>query len=177
MNTLKIERFNEIIITHPQFKNKSLLYDCISTVLGCTLSQAKEKAATHCNMISFYAALYASEDYTKNYASFFKMCLENKFCNEKGFIQDKEGIIKRLGITTKLITYRDYEDIINPCARLDSDKFYQIKIFGDTSGDHFMTGYIKNDMLYFSDTSYRGIEFEAVKYITKKNFQKITEVC
>lgn len=176
MNIIKIENFNDIIKTHNQFADKSLLYGEIQKTLECDFNNAKKLAATHCNMISLYAILRSSEDYNKPYGSFFKFCLENNFCTEKGFIKDKDGILKRLGITMKLITYRDYEDIINPCVRLNPDKFYQVKIKADTSGDHFMSGYIQNDILYFSDTSYRGIEFEAVKYITQKNFQKITEV-
>ena len=176
MNIIKIDNFNDIIKTHPQFEHRSLLYDSISTVLNCSVEYGKELAKTHCNMISLYAILRASEDYNKTYAHFFKFCLENNFCTEKGFIKDKPGILSHIGITTKLITYRDYEDIINPCVRLNPDKFYQVKINANTSGDHFMSGYIQNDILYFSDTSYRGIEFEATKYITEKNFQKITEV-
>ena len=60
---------------------------------------------------------------------------------------------------------------------IDENKFYQVKIKGDTSGDHFMACYVKDKVLYLSDTSYRGIGVKAVDFINVNNFQKIMEVC
>jgi hypothetical protein len=101
--------------------------------------------------------------------------IDEKMCNDKGYIDSKEKMLEVIGCKSELETFRELEDIINP-IRLDSRKFYQVKIKGDTSGDHFMACYVRNNILYLSDTSYRGIGRVAVDYIYAKNFQKITEV-
>jgi len=172
----KIEMLNKIIETHPQFKEFSLAYDAIGKVLNCPIQKAKDIAKTHCNMLSFWAILKAGEQYNGSYSDFFKFCLGENFCTEKGFIKDKAGILSQLCIESKLVTYRDYEDIINPSIRLNPDKFYQIKIKANTRGDHFMACYIQDGVLYLSDTSYRGIGVKALDYVNENNFQKISEV-
>lgn len=176
MDQLKIDIFNAIIEAHPQFTKKSNLFDEIVVALDCTYTEARDLARTHCNMVSFYACIRAGFGYNKSYRTFFKHCLSEKVCNEKGRIFDKPKLLDTLGIKSDLTTYREYEDIIDPYARLNPDKFYQVKIFANTSGDHFMGCYIKNGQLYLSDTSYRGIEIPAIKYINPENFQKISEV-
>jgi hypothetical protein len=127
-------------------------------------------------MISMYAIFRASGVYNKNYSDFFSLMLDEEICNEKGRIADKTKMCKAVNCDSKLETFREYEDIINP-VRLDINKFYQVKIKGDTSGDHFIACYVKDNILYLSDTSYRGIDRVAIDYIYQKNFQKISEVC
>jgi hypothetical protein len=176
MKKSKIIILNQIIDAYPQFKKMSILYDEIVKVLECSLSEAKELAKTHCNMVSFWAILKASGKYDNGYSQFFKHCLRNKFCDEHGFISDKPGILKSLNIESELKTLRDYEDILDPATVLDPEKFYQVKIKADTSGDHFMVCYNEDGIMYLSDTSYRGIGVKATDFINGDNFQKISEV-
>jgi hypothetical protein len=180
MNVIKIDNLNDIISTHPQFKKRSIAYDAVSMTLGCTLSDAKENVAFHCNMLSLYSCIRADERYHGSYYNFFKFAYENKFCNERGYIgaipgNDKPDLLKNLNVISPLTKYTDFEDIINP-FRLNPDKFYQMKIKADTSGFHYMACYINDDKFYISDTSYRGIGVESLKYVNQKNFQWIKEV-
>lgn len=175
MNRIKIEVLNKIIETHPQFKNKSLLYDGIVKALDCTLERARELAATHCNMISLYAILTAEGIYFGNYAEYFKWMLEKGFCDVNGYIiADKATILDSLGFKKSLLKYKEIEDIIDP-LRLDSGKFYQFKIHGNTKGYHFMAGYIEDGIFKISDTSYRGIGVKAIDHINEKNFCWVME--
>lgn len=171
MNKLKQDLLNSIIECYPQFKEKSLLYDEILKTLDCKLSEAKSYAATHCNMLSFWAILRADSKYDKGYSEFFKWMLTENNCTVQGYInKDKEEILKQLNITDCTGTYfEEYEDVLSP-IRLNPDKFYQIKIKGNTSGFHFMACYVNDKKLYLSDTSSRGIGVEAEKFITDKNF-------
>lgn len=172
----KIEILNEIIKNHPQFQKKSFLYDDIMDALGCSLDKAKELATTHCNMISFYAILFSDGIYPDNYSQFFKWMLGKGYCNEKGYIRvEKEIILDKLGFQKKLIKYINVDDIINP-VKLNTEKFYQVKIHGNTTGFHFMAGYIDDGVFKISDTSYRGIGVKASDHITEKNFCWIMEV-
>lgn len=176
MKQLDIEIFNEIIETHPQFKKTSRLYDEIVKTLGCSLAHAKELAATHCNMISFYAILTANETYFGHYSEYFRWMLSHNFCNDKGYIfAEKKDIISELGIKASLEKFREIEDVVNP-VRLNADKFYQIKIKGNTSGFHFMGGYIEDGIFRLSDTSYRGIGVKGSAFITPENFNWIMEI-
>lgn len=175
MNHSDIEVLNEIIKTHPQFKKTSLLYDGIVKTLDCSLDKAKDLASTHCNMISFYAILSSSGTYFGNYSEYFSWMLKNGYCNIQGFINaEKATILDELGTVRTLTRYTELEDIVDP-IRLNADRFYQIKIKGNTSGYHFMSGYIDNGIFKLSDTSYRGIGVKATDHITDKNFCWITE--
>jgi len=179
---MNIKSLNSIIYTHFQFKKqfpdrKSLLFGEIDKALNCGIVQAEKLASTACNMLSTYAPIKAKELFDGGYSEFFRLMLDEEICNQKGFISDKAKMMKVLNIDSTLETFRDYEDILSPGFRLNPDKSYQVKIFGDTSGDHFMVCYIKDKELYLSDTSYRGIDKKATDFITEKNFQKIMEVC
>ena len=170
-----IEILNEIIKNHPQFKPKSLLFDGISKTLDCSLEKAKELSSTHCNMISFYAILSSSGTYFGNYSEYFSWMLKKGYCNIEGFINaEKATILDELGTVRTLTRFSELEDIIDP-MRLNKDRFYQIKIKGNTSGFHFMSGYVEDDIFKLSDTSYRGIGVKASDHITDKNFCWITE--
>ncbi|MEN6566782.1 MAG: hypothetical protein ABFC57_10815 [Veillonellales bacterium] len=176
MNQKNIRMLNQIIEDFPQFKENSLLYSEIASALDCKLSEAKKYAATHCNMLSMWAIFRASERYNKSYSEYFSTCLKENICTVKGYINDKIKMLEVLGIESSLETFREYEDILNPSARFNENKFYQVKIKANTSGDHFMACYIQENKLYLSDLSYRGIGVIATDFITEKNFQKIAEV-
>ena len=175
MNPKKIDKLNEIIKTHNQYKRSQLWTD-ISVVLKCDMKEAANKAKTHCNMISFYAILYAAGKFDNHYRDFYEFCLENNFCDKEGFMQEKHDILSALGIESELLKYRDYNELLHCAGILDKDKFYQVKIKADTHGDHFMAAYFDGINVYISDTSYRGIAQVSVKYINRNNFQFIMEV-
>ena len=176
MKKINIEILNEIIETHPQFKKTSLLYDGIVKSLGCTPDRSKDLASTHCNMVSFYAVLTASGTYFGKYNEYFSWMLKKGYCDVNGYIKaEKATILEELGITASLLKYNELEDIIDP-IRLNPDRFYQIKIKGNTSGFHFMAGYIEDGIFKISDTSYRGIGVIATDHITSKNFVWIMEI-
>ena len=173
-----MNKINDLIKEYPQFKKTSKLYDSIVQTLGCTLSKAKDLTRTHCNLVSFWAILYTSGEYKNTYAKFFRWMLEENYCNVKGYILvDKKIILDKLLIDCNMETFRDYEDIINPLARLNPEKYYQVKIKADTSGWHFMACYIQDGIFYGSDTSYRGTPFLLTDKVTQANFEKIDEVC
>lgn len=181
MKHMPIEIFNAITETHFQFQKqfpdrKSLLFPAIQSVLKCSQAESERLAATHCNLESTYAPCRAKGLFNNEYADFFKKCLDSKYVTKQGYITDKPLLMKYLKIDTPLTTYRDYEDILNPLHRLDPNKFYQIKIFADSGGDHFLSSYIKGEKLYISDSSYRGIGVSALDFINEDNFQKIMEV-
>lgn len=181
--TDKIKILNNIIKTHNQFKCSQLWTD-ISVVCECVIDEAAEFAKTHCNMISFYALLVAEKKYYGMYRDFFRFCLDNKFLGTKnshpykGFINLDKGIITdKLGISgMSYVKYRDFEDILNPKARLKNGQLYQMKIKANTSGFHFMACYVLDGVVYISDTSYRGIGVSAIDHITDKNFEWIMEI-
>lgn len=184
MKHMSTEIFNALTETHFQFKSqhpgeKSLLFPAIQDVLKCDEKEAEKLGSTHCNLISMYAPLRAKSLYNKEYDSFFKDCLDSKYVTKQGYISDKVLLMKYLKIDTPLTTFRAFEDIEKPLARLDCTKFYQIKIKSrtDGGGDHFLSSYIKNEVLYISDTSFRGIGVPALDFINADNFQKIMEVC
>lgn len=176
LKPIHIQIFNSLVATHPQFKEESLLFDEIQEALGCSKSNAKDYAKTHCNLFSFYAVIRAAGFYNKSYSEFFKFCLDKNFCNAKGFILVLKPVIAEdLEMDLILQQYREYEDILDP-FRLNKDRFVQYKIKGNTTGDHFMGGFISGGQLYLSDTSYRGIGVLAEEHITPKNFQWVMEV-
>lgn len=176
MKHMQIEIFNAITETHNQFHEPTLLFPAIQKTLNCTKEKAEGLAATHCNLISCYSPCRSKGLYNKEYSEFFKDCLNSKYVTKQGYITDKPALFDYLKIETPLTTYRDFEDIVNPLARLNPDKFYQVKVFAKTKGDHFMSTYIKSGVLYLSDTNNRGIGVPALDHITQKNFQKITEI-
>ena len=176
MKHMETEIFNAITEVNNQFKEPTLLFGAIQSVLKCDMEIAKQKAATHCNLFSSYSPLRSKGLYNAEYSEFFAAVLKSGYVNDKGYISDKAKMYKSVGLDLPLTTFRDYEDILDPSVKLDQNKFYQVKIKGDTSGDHFMACYIKSGILYLSDTSYRGIGVKATDFINDKNFQKITEV-
>jgi hypothetical protein len=178
-----MEKINELLSQYPQFKKTSLLYDSIVQALGCGLSKAKDLAATHCNIISFWGIIYSSGEYKNTYAKFFKWMLDEGYLGtetsppEKGYINcNKKIILDKLLIDSTLTEYRDYEDIINP-FRLNPEKYYQVRIKADTSGKHFMACYLEDGVLFGTDTSYRGNPFKLTDKVTQKNFEVLLEVC
>ncbi len=175
MKKVNIVVLNQLIKDYPQFKENSLLYSEIMKAVDCSFSQAKKYASTHCNLLSMWAIFRASNRYDKSYSEYFGDLLKENFCNVEGYIYDKPAMLKYLGIESSLETFREYEDIIDQ-IRLDANKFYQVKIKGNTSGFHFMACYVQDKKLYLSDSSYRGIGVIATDFITEKNFQKISEV-
>jgi hypothetical protein len=181
MKHMQIEIFNAITEVHFQFQKQfpdrnSMLFPAIKSVLKCDEETAEEKASTHCNLFSSYSPLRAKGIYNSDYVEFFSAVLKSGYVNDKGYISDKPKMYKAIGIETTLEIFREYEDIINPAFRLNPEMFYQVKIKSDSGGDHFMACYIKNGILYLSDTSYRGIGVKATDYINQDNFQKITEI-
>lgn len=176
LKPVKIQVFNSIVATHPQFKEDSVLYEEIQKVVGGSIKNAKALAATHCNMISYYAILRADSKYKESYSKFFEFMLDNNFANTKGrIIVEKEEIAEKLNIETSLNKFYEYEDVLDP-IRVDSSKFLQFKIFANTTGDHFLGGYISGGKIYISDTSYRGIAVPAEEHINLKNFQWVMEI-
>jgi len=177
MKSEKYKVLNALIENHKQFTNKSNLFDEIVRVTGCSLAKAKELAATHCNMVSFWAILCAQGKYLKSYGDFFKWCLDMKYCDLNGYIRvNKLNILDALDLQSTLKKFSDWEDILDPKAQLNEDKFYQIKIFAETDGDHFMAGYIQDGVFYGSDTSFRGTPFNFVEKIKPEKFQWVMEV-
>lgn len=176
MKQSEIEKLNNIIKSHNQFK-RSLLWTDISIVLKCDIDEAEKLAHTHCNMVSFWAILKASGKLDNHYRDFFEWCLETDVCNKKGFISVyKDDIVSSLGIKdVSFVKFRDFEDIKDPNMRLNHSKFYQMKIKGNTEGFHFMAGYVEDGIFKLSDTSYRGIGVKASDHITEKNFCWIME--
>lgn len=177
MKTEKSDVLNSLAANHKQFAKKSNLYDEIVRVTGCSLAKAEELAATHCNIVSLWLILCTQGKYLKSYGDFFKWCLDMKYCDLNGYIRvNKTTILEALNIQSKLKKYSDWEDIIDPRIRLDSNKLYQFKIHADTSGDHFFVGYVQDGIFYGSDTSYRGTPFIITEKIKPEKFQWIMEI-
>ena len=176
MDLIKIDNLNGMIKSHNQFKRSQLWTD-ISVACECTSAEASEFAKTHCNMLSFYAILRAAKKYSGQYREFLKYCLENKYCDKKGYISaDKDVILDSLDIKDyTLVKFRDFKFVKNP-ESLNAEKFYQMKIKANTEGFHFMACYIYMDELYLSDSSFRGVGVKALDFINSKNFVWLMEV-
>ncbi len=171
-----IDQLQQIIKVYPQFQSKSKLYDDIVRVLSCSLVDAKDKAKTMCNMVSFWAILKCYDWYKYDFANFYRWMLTKNFCNADGFItESKDKIIESLDFNSDLQKYKDWEDILDP-GFLDEDNLYQIKIFADTKGDHFFSAYIQDGIVYGCDTSYRGVPFKVLDKIKPEKFQWIMEI-
>lgn len=161
-------------------KRTSLLFADIKKVLECSEPVAEKFASTHCNLNSFWNCNISSGKTNMPYADFYDVMLEKQYCNKEGFIKvardpdnSKEIICDEIfGYTFDALYYEDYEDVINPQARLDAGYFYQLKMKGDTSGFHFIACYIDIDTGIFmgADTSYRGTPFILSTKVNAKNF-------
>lgn len=144
-----------------QFK-KSMLTDDIMSVIGCDEEKAFELGKTHCNLLSFWAQLFALGWVKMSYADFFKYCLEKKFCKQNGYISiDKTDILRSMDITANIVKYSSA-----PKNRKVND-IYQISINGN---HHFICGIVGDDLnVYIFDTNDRGLGVEIGRAFAKKH--------
>ena len=166
------DKGNQFIRTHNQFpeenKVKSELPEDIIYVTGCDLKQALKWAETHCNMLSFYAVLFAQGLIDMSYRTFFKLSLKDGWSNERGYIDwEKEDVLKKLNIKKKIVKYSHPKDI-------DGDKFYQV-LLTNKHGKHFIFGYKENGVAKYSDTNYRGIDVQTFQLGDKILWAKTLE--
>lgn len=157
---------------------RSMLADDIMSVVGCEEEKAFELGKTHCNLLSFWAQLFALGWVKMPYADFFKYCLDKKFLGkkdsppEKAFINvDKKVILRSLDITAGITKY-----LSAPKNRKVND-IYQISINGN---HHFICGIVGDDLnVYIFDTNDRGLGVEIGRAFAKKHdkpdwFKEIT---
>lgn len=169
MNPDRIDILNGIIKRYNQFTWSDLHNDIVS-VLGCSKYEASDLARSHCNMVSFWACMFASQKIDITYRDFFYLCLDtdiktkdytDKGCNKEGrLLVGKEYLCPAIfGFSFDPVFYESYNHVKNP-AKLNPDRFYQLKI---TNTDHYMACYIENGILKLSDTNNRGIGIPIVK--------------
>jgi len=157
----KVKKMNEFIESHKQFSVDSLLYDDIIKTLGCDYVKAKFFASLMCNVISFYAILYSMGYLSLSFSDFIKDLIKNGDVTKQEpywLLTEKETILKRLNIPIKLDVYK--------LEQKKPEGFYQIKI-SNYKGTHFMAGYVENENLKISDTSFRGIGIGIEKGLAK----------
>jgi len=178
MNTTKVNIINSIAQSYFQFahqhngnKNSALFAD-IMAVLNCSEADAENYASTHCNMISFYNALYSTGKITMVYQDYFREMLNHSFCDNHGFFQQEKDVVCRtlFGFDFQVLHLPDYNNVLNP-ENLDKDSAYQMLIHPEADGSHFITTYIdENGILMGADTSYRGTPFVVADKIPANQF-------
>ncbi len=168
------KELKQIISEYNQF-TWSRLHDDIKSVLNCTDKEAKEKALTACNMVSFWAGIKVQGYTDIEYADFFAKMLNQDFCEENGnIIETKDKVMKRLfNINFDILYFEDFEDVINP-FRLDKDSLYQMKLVNSM---HFIICSVDKLMLIY-DTGKRGVGVPAVgaNRINEKYFKWLMEI-
>jgi len=168
-------KLKNIISKYNQFE-WSRLHDDIKSVLNCSDKEAKEKALTACNMVSFWAGIKVQGYTDIEYADFFTQMLNQGFCEENGNITEtKDKIIKRLfNADFGILYFEDFEDVINP-FRLNKDSLYQMKIINSM---HFIICSVENNLMLIYDSGKRGIGVPAVgaNRINEKYFKWLMEI-
>lgn len=192
MEQEKIKLLHSIISERWQFPEHhegklSELHKDIMEVLKCSETEAIKDAATFCNFTSFYATTFSTGYHSLAFTEVFEKLLntylgkidgvDRNYTDTHGYLwATKNQIADLIGWQSEKPIYYYNVEILRTLNGLDPEKFYQIKIKGDTHGFHFMATYIDNGKLYIDDTSYRGIGVETLKYINKNNFVWISEV-
>lgn len=182
MDQTSITRLCDIISNYKQMEH-SKLWDDIQAVLGCDQKEAADMADSHCNSVSFWAMCLVSGKINITYQEYFKFCLNTKFksgnemlslIGPNGYMYAKKDyLLEQLGYPNyKVIKYAD-NDIFNNIDKLNPDKFYQVRVTG-----HFMSSYIKNNVLYLADTMRRGVDVPAkgAYKMDNKNFIYLLEI-
>jgi len=187
MKSDKIKQAIEIIRDYNQFQ-RGRLWDDIQFVLKCSEAVAKDKADSHCNMVSFWSGMYLAGHTSMSYREFFSKMLttiikdpkngNNYGCRDDGYLNvSKECIAKQLfGYNFKPVFFEDFEDVVNPTVRLDPDSWYQMKI---KNSDHYMLSCLDDNgiMLIFC-TGKRGVGVPAIgaSRIDEQHFKWLMEI-
>lgn len=188
MNDERIKELHDIIIRYNQFDPKSQLYKDIQNATGCRTSEIAGIADGHCNLISLWAITKVAGYRSMSYADYLHKCLttdiydsKNKYtakgCNVEGkILVGKEYLIPAIfGVDFEPVFYEDFEDVVNPSARLDPDCFYQMKI---QNSDHYIACCINDSgMMMIFDTGRRGVNVPAIgaNRINEKYFKWLLE--
>jgi len=188
MDSDRIKLFNYIIETHNQFKDDSKLWPAVRDVWNVSDRKAKKLSKEYCNVISFWAVLTSSGLITDSLRAFMIYCkttkyikkngkphLYKKLLDKDGYIRGKDQILKAYGINLNWIYFDNYNCLEK--GALDDNYFYHMKMSPKgRRGYHFMGGYVKDDILHLSCSSYRGIDFVAKDKVEKKEFYWILQI-
>lgn len=185
MKKESIEMLKFIIRQYSQFDPDSQLFKDIKAVTGCRYSEIADIADSHCNMISLWAIMRASNKTGMSYADFYSACLTTdikakdytaKGCNREGkILVGKEFLIPAIfGVDFEPVFYEDFEDVVNPSMRLNEDCFYQMKLH---STDHYIACCIDKGIMLIFDTGRRGVGVPAIgaSRVDEKHFKWLLE--
>ena len=156
MDEKRLNKAIDFIRRHNQYpdknKVKSELPDDIMYVLGCSESDAKSKGESHCNLLSWYALLLAEGLIDSEYKIFFKSYLNNKWINDRGYINvEKQYILDKMSSGKKIVAHKTFKDV-------PDSKPFQVLI-QNKHGKHFLFGNKESGAKYY-DTNYRGTGFQ-----------------
>jgi len=165
----EIQTLNDIIRHYNQYTDKSLLWHVIKDVLNCSEEEAKERAKEYCNVISFYALCFSVGKLNVTIDEFLENGIMSGDIRKDGFIKaDKKKLLNKYGYDLKMNYSERMTDL--------QDGFYQMKIKSRGGGFHFIACYFKDEKLYLSDTSNRGIGVFAEDVVTKKQFMWLLRI-
>jgi len=165
----------EFLIDYNQFK-PCRLWEDIPEITGCRKQHIPDIADGLCNVISTWALSKECNYHELEFKEFYKKLIDTGYASENGWIkQHKEVIFKeffKVDFVPKF--FEDFEDIINPAARLDKDCLYQLKI---RNSDHYIACDIQNNIFTLYDTGKRGIGVPAIgaKRIDQVHFKWLLE--
>lgn len=150
-----------------QFK-RSQLTDEIIHVVGCDVKTALALQKKHCNLLSFWALLYADNKTTMLYDEFFFYCFTHKLPGGKpyatpgGYVNiDKDSLMKSLGLNTL-----EYKLKSIPADRQPGD-LYRLSLNGNK---HFIACCVADDLtVCIFDTNDRGCPEEIGRGLAKKH--------
>jgi len=170
-------KLKNIISEYNQFE-WSRLHDDIKSVLNCSDKEAKEKALTACNMVSFWAGIKVQGYTDIEYVDFFTQMLNNGFCLENGRFEVGKDVVmdKLFNAKFKIKYFEDFEDVVNPTARLNPDSLYQVKIDNPM---HFIVADIdSHNLMLIYCTGKRGVGVPAIgaKRINETYFKWLLEL-
>lgn len=175
MDQVKIDMAKTMSKNLNQYKD-SMLQPIIAQALVCDLKTATNYGHSHCNLISWYNGLFLSDKISMPYEYYFKLLLENKFCNAAGktlVFKDKiTPVCFGFDFTPEYI--EDWRIVLDP-SDLDPTAWYQLKI-DNTS--HYMLSCVHNNKLIIFDTHDRGYGAPAIgaKRIDKEHFKWLMKI-
>ena len=176
MDNKSIEKFNNIIKNNNQYKDDSGLWKSIQLVFDCTEKKAKSRAKEYCNVISLFAVCRASDNIEVSLELFISYGISSKKIREDGFIKaSKKDLLKYYGMDISMEYFENYS-FVEDASVLDDSYFYQMKIKSRSGGWHFIGCYVKDNELYLSDSSNRGIGVLVKDVVSKKYFKWLLKI-
>jgi hypothetical protein len=153
------EILKEELSKRNQFKNNFLTREIIDAT-GCTVKRALEIQDGLCNLLSFWAILFAQGLLLLSFMDFYIFLVKNNYASEDGWLKiDKPDLLHAMRIDAQVIKYNKFTDDRQP------GECYQIAI---NNKHHFIASCVNDDLsVSVFDTNNRGCPEDLEKALKK----------